>query len=497
MAQSVLTVAFRTLGCKLNQCETAQMEEALARRGYRVVEWEGEARVRVLNTCTVTAKTDRACRHEISRAKRRDPDSRLAVTGCYAQVAADKVAAIPGVELVLGNLDKFDLADHLDRLLASPQNGCAALSEVTPYTEQGCDGGGFAAEDGGDGCGQALAGLREASVELSSAGRAAAAGSRGFEGEFITHFAGYTRAFLKVQNGCNAACSYCIIPTARGQSRSMRLADVKAQVKLLGEQGYAEVVLTGIHLGAWGRDSGEGVLADLLRGLLEVEEVPRYRLSSTEPMEVDDRVLAVMRGSEGRFAEHLHVPLQSGSDSVLRRMNRPYRRAAYSDRVQAIREAFPEAAIGADVIVGFPGESEEEFAETMEFVAGLPLTYLHVFAYSDRPGTRASAMASKVKPETISARSERLRALGAEKNQVFQQAFRGRTLEALLLRQRAEDGRIVGLTSNYLEVLVEGGDELMNRYAPVTLADRESAGRWSGRLAGPARPNPWREAASA
>jgi threonylcarbamoyladenosine tRNA methylthiotransferase MtaB len=262
------------------------------------------------------------------------------------------------------------------------------------------------------------------------------------------------------------------------------LADVQEQVRILGRQGYAEVVLTGIHLGAWGRDTGEGSLADLLAGLLEVTEVPRYRLSSTEPMEVGDRVLQVMRDSGGRFAEHFHVPLQSGSDAVLRRMNRPYRAGQYADRVLAIRTAFPEAAIGADVIVGFPGETEEEFGESLALVGRLPLTYLHVFAYSDRPGTRSSGMTGKVSPEVIAERSERLRAAGEEKNRRFQEQFRGRTMLALLLRQRAADGRIVGLTGNYLEVLVDGTDEIMNSYAPVRLLDRRPDGRWEAELAG-------------
>lgn len=465
------TVAFRTLGCKLNQCETAQMEEALTRRGYLLVGWQDPADLRVLNTCTVTAKTDRECRHEVGRAKRRDPHSRMIVTGCYAQVAPDRVAAVPGVELVLGNLDKLVLADHLDGLLASQPAGCVAWTSVRAYGSV-CAGddpidAGDADDDGP--CGP---------------------GTVAFEGDFITHFAGYTRAFLKVQNGCDASCSYCVIPAARGPSRSMRLADVQEQLRLLSREGFAEVVLTGIHLGAWGRDTGEGGLPDLLRAALDVDELARLRLSSTEPMEIDDRVLAVMKAGGERFAEHLHVPLQSGSDDVLRRMNRPYRRAQYAERVLAIRAAFPEAAIGADVIVGFPGETEEDFAQTVELVESLPLTYLHVFAYSDRPGTRSSTMTGKVSPVEIKARSARLRALGREKNSAFQRAFRGRVLTALLLRQRAEDGRIVALTGNYLELLVPGDDALMNRYASVRLVEPMEGDRWTGVLVGEPRSHP-------
>ena len=450
-----LTVAFRTLGCKLNQCETAQMEEALTAQGYRVVTWEEAAAYRVVNTCTVTAKTDRTCRHEIRRAMRRDPGSRVVVTGCYAQVAPEKVAAIPGVALVLGNPDKFRLADYLEDIPVGLPNaglphgdgpeaadrGHQPRVAVTPYT-----------------------------------------GTPAFESDFFTHFSGYTRAFLKIQNGCDASCSYCVIPTARGPSRSMPAGKVLAQVRLLADQGYQEVVLTGIHMGSWGHDTREGGLADLLTILATHGAVPRYRLSSTEPMEVDDDVLAVMRTHADRFAPHFHVPLQSGSSDILRRMNRPYSAEQYARRVQSMRQTFPDAAIGADVIVGFPGETEAHFQETHELIAGLPLTYLHVFAYSDRPGTRASKMASKVPPEVIDDRSFRLRTLGAQKRRVFEERFRDDELHALLLGQRSSDGRLVALTGNYIEVLVEADDRLINRFVYVRPESLRPEGGWMGSL---------------
>ena len=248
-------------------------------------------------------------------------------------------------------------------------------------------------------------------------------------------------------------------------------------------QGFREVVLTGIHLGAWGRDTGEGSLADLLAALTGFHETLRFRLSSTEPMEVDDRVLQVIEAGGERFAHHLHVPLQSGSDTVLRRMNRPYRSEAYLQRAQAIRGAFPDAAIGADVIVGFPGETDEEFAQTLALVERAPLTYLHVFGYSDRPGTRASAMKDKVPPEVIAVRSGHLRSLGARKDREFQDRFQGTVLKVLMLKERAADGRLVGLTGNYLEVLVEGGDELKNSFVRVRALRRGGDGRWEGMVA--------------
>jgi threonylcarbamoyladenosine tRNA methylthiotransferase MtaB len=472
-ARSGATVAFRTLGCKLNQCETAQMEESLSEHGMRLVPWRGRADVRVLNTCTVTGKTDRACRNEIGRVRRADPGSRLIVTGCYAQVASDRIAAVPGVDLVLGNLDKSELATHIAGLLEpDPEfaGGTAHANEasrvvVTPYSS-----------------------------------------STAFRDDFVTHFSGYTRAFLKVQNGCDAGCSYCVIPLARGPSRSMPLERVVEQVGLLADRGYREVVLTGIHLGMWGRDAAEGTLPDLLRALVERTDVPRFRLSSIEPLEVDDRVLEVMSAAGGRFAEHFHLPLQSGSNSVLRRMNRPYDAAGYAERVEAVRRAFPEAAIGADVIVGFPGETDAEFEESVALLERLPVTYLHVFPYSDRPGTAASSAPSKVTPQVVAARGARLRHLGQAKDAAFQEAFAGRELDALVLEQRSDEGLLVSLTGNYLEVLVEGDDSRMNRFAPVVPGIRRSDGRWDGTIgargedeparAAPARPEPARAAES-
>ena len=453
----VTTVAFRTLGCKLNQCETAQMEESLTARGLELVPWSHTAHVRVLNTCTVTGKTDRSCRNEIGRVRRSDPASRLVVTGCYAQVAAETIAAIPGVDLVLGNVDKAGLAEHIHKLLDSPKipvsvaplepapenaRESAAPTMVTPYT-----------------------------VDTT------------FAGDFVTHFSGYTRAFLKVQNGCDSRCSYCVIPVARGPSRSMPLADVLEQVRVLTARGYREVVLTGIHLGRWGHDADEGSLADLLRVLIDETSASRFRLSSIEPLEVDERLLGVTRAAGARFAEHFHMPLQSGSATVLRRMNRPYSVAQYSERVLAVREAFPDAAIGADVIVGFPGESEYEFAETMELVSRLPLTYLHVFPYSDRPGTEASRASDKVAPYIVSERSARLRALGRAKDATYQAGFAGRKLRALVLRQLSEDGRLVSLTGNYMEVLVDHDDDLINEFVLVVPRRREVDGRWEGEVA--------------
>ena len=428
------------------------MQELLSASGYRLVEWDRPAAIRVINTCTVTAKSDRTCRREIRLAKRLDPGCVVAVTGCYAQVDPDAVAAIPGVDLVLGNIDKLRLGQHLGEHLASRSTGRAAAGPSASVSETA---------------------VAPAGVSVSPY-----SDHPGFEGEFFTHFYGYTRAFLKIQTGCDSRCAYCIIPWARGPARSMPKAGVLEQVRLLAARDYQEVVLTGIDLGSWGKDSGDGSLADLVALLVENGDASRYRLSSIEPMELDGALLDVIEEAGNRVARHLHLPLQSGSDSVLGRMGRPYTAAEYLDVVTRLVRRFPDAAIGADVIVGFPGETDREFEETLLFVEHTPLTYLHVFSYSDRPGTRASFMEPKVRPETIHERSLRLRELGERKNALFRGRLAGTEQRALVLRERTADGLLVGLTGNYQEVLVEGDEALMNQFVWVRMRRPLLDGRW-------------------
>jgi threonylcarbamoyladenosine tRNA methylthiotransferase MtaB len=472
-------VAFRTIGCRLNQCETAQMQEAVVAGGYRLVDWDEPADIRVVNTCTVTAKSDRTCRHEIRAAKRRDPECMIAVTGCYAQVAPEVVAAIPGVDLVLGNRDKLRLAEWLGgRALVDRPKGDGAAAGPP-------DGGGTAGGDAHhDGAGAAVAG---GPAGAGRPGECPAADNRpaaerpviavsphrdepGFEGEFFSHFYGYTRAFLKVQTGCDSRCAYCIVPLARGPARSMPWAEVLEQVQLLVSRDYREVVLTGINLGSWGRDTGEGSIADLLALLLERGGAGRYRLSSLEPLDVDEELQDVIVQAGDRVAHHFHLPLQSGADPVLERMGRPYTAAQYLAAVTELACRFPDAALGADVIVGFPGETEQEFEETLAFVEHSPLTYLHVFAYSDRPGTKASALGPKIRPEIIQERSMRLRALGERKKAAFRGRLAGTEQRVLILGEVSPDGLPVGLTGNYQEVLVDVSG------APVSGTAKSGAG---------------------
>jgi threonylcarbamoyladenosine tRNA methylthiotransferase MtaB len=468
-ARAQTSVAFRTIGCKLNQCETAQMQQALLAEGFRLVEWDEPADIRVINTCTVTAKSDRTCRHEIHLAKRLDPDCVVAVTGCYAQVDPETIAAISGVDLVLGNIEKLRLAEHLSETLRRRDLVASAAGVSRAVAAPG-------AAPGADAPSRDV--MDVAAPVLAPAFVSPYPDRPGFEGEFITHFYGYTRAFLKVQTGCDSRCAYCIIPLARGPARSMPRAEVLQQIRLLAARDFLEVVLTGINLGSWGRDTGEGSLADLLALLVERGEVPRYRLSSIEPLEVDVALLDVIERAGERIAHHFHLPLQSGSDPVLVRMDRPYSAAEYEAVVTELSLRFPDAALGADVIVGFPGETDAEFAATCDLVERSPLTYLHVFSYSDRPGTVASTMTAKVHPEMIHSRSLRLRALGERKNAAFHERILGSEQRALILRERTSDGLLVGLTGNYAEVLVAGDDSLTNRFVRVQLAHILPDGRW-------------------
>jgi threonylcarbamoyladenosine tRNA methylthiotransferase MtaB len=451
-------VAFRTVGCRLNQCETAQMQDALATSGFRVVDWDERADVRIVNTCTVTAKSDRSCRHEIHAARRLDPDCLLVVTGCFAQVAPESVAAIPGVDLILGNPDKQSLAKHLRAALQTQVGAahsehsrtCSSTVTVSPYPEKPV-----------------------------------------FENGSIAHFHGRTRAFLKVQTGCDCHCSYCIVPLARGPARSLPKAQALKQVILLTSQGYREIVLTGIDLGSWGRDISEGSLANLLTFLLDgadatggtavengVSRRPgRLRLSSIEPLELDSALLNVVEQAGDLMARHFHLPLQSGSDSVLARMGRPYSGAQYLEAADRLARSLPDAAIGTDVIVGFPGESDSEFEKTFALVEASPLTYLHVFGYSDRPGTAAAAMQPKIRPEVIKERSERLRGLSARKNTAFRDRLVGSEQRVLVLEKGADDSGLVGLTGNYMEVVVQDGANLVNEFVRVRLGRPLPSGR--------------------
>ena len=396
-----------------------------------------QAEIMVLNTCTVTAAADQDIRAAIRRVHRQNPACRILVTGCYAQRAPREIAALPGVSAVIGNSHKPQLAQIACQLAPARPSPAAGRGEDAASAGQG--------QFTGAGLAEIYVGDIFAHTEL--------AGASGFEA------GARTRPNLKVQDGCNNRCSFCIIPAVRGRSRSLALPEAVREVQALAGAGYREVVISGINLGRWGRDlPGRQRFEHLVRGILEQTTVEKLRLSSVEPMDWSEELIALAAGS-ARIAKHAHVPMQSGSDRVLRQMHRKYRPWHYADRVRRIRAAMPEAAIGADVMVGFPAETDEDFAETRLMVEQLPFTYLHVFTYSARPGTPAAEMAQPAAAAVIKERNRVLRELAAHKKLEFMRRFVGREISALTLNL-CENGSTEALTDNYLKLFLPG------HYAP-------------------------------
>jgi threonylcarbamoyladenosine tRNA methylthiotransferase MtaB len=401
------TFFIQNFGCRATQADGAALEASLLGSGMEPAH-RGQADLVILNTCTVTAAADDDVRHAIHRVRRENPQARILVTGCYAQRAPEELAAMPGVTWVVGNSHKTGIPG----ILAA---GDPVPEPLAPYHGQIHIGDIFEQQ-------QFLAAVVED-----------AAGDR-------------TRPNLKIQDGCNNRCSFCIIPFVRGRSRSAQPDWVVEQVRQLGRR-YREVVLSGINLGRWGRDlDGRTRLVHLLARLLEETEVERLRLSSVEPMDFSDELLGLM-ASSARIAPHVHAPLQTGSDAVLRRMHRKYRPRHYEDRVRRARALMPDAAIGADVMVGFPGETDAEFEESRAFIASLPFTYLHVFTYSERPGTPAATAAGPVPVPVRKERNRILRELAAAKNLEFRRGMVGRRLRVVTLEQEG-----MALSGNFLKV---------------------------------------------
>jgi threonylcarbamoyladenosine tRNA methylthiotransferase MtaB len=415
----------QNFGCRATQADGAALESLLDARGLDASAERAAADLVILNTCTVTSAADDDVRQTIRRVHRENPDARILVTGCYAQRAPHELAGMPGVEWVVGNSHKTQIADLVT---LAPARDAAA-----PYHGQIHVGDIFAQQD-----------FLSAPVED-------AAGDR-------------TRPNLKIQDGCNNRCSFCVIPFVRGRSRSAPAADVVEQVRGLARR-YREVVLSGINLGRWGREPGSRMrLGDLVRLLLRETEIARLRLSSVEPMDFSDDLLGLM-ADDPRLAKHVHAPLQSGSDRILRRMHRKYRPRHYADRVTKARRMMPEAAIGADVMVGFPGETDGDFEDSRQFIAAMPFTYLHVFTYSERPGTPAADDPATVPMPVRKERNRVLRELAAAKNLEFRQSMIGRTLSAVTLHEPG-----TALTGNYLKV------ELASPREPNVLVDLEVGG---------------------
>lgn len=406
-----ITVAFRTLGCRLNQYDTEGLKALIsAGLAVQVVPWEHDADVYILNSCTVTGKADQECRRLARQVKRNHPDSKVVVTGCYAQTQSAELAEISEIDSVVGNMTKESIVEWLPAVVQGQR-----LVRADDFPQR---------------------------LEFTS--------------PLISQFGDRARAFVKIQDGCDLRCAYCLIWQARGPARSRPVNDVLRQLEELRCNGFQEVVLAGVHLGGYGHDLQPRLqLADLLAEIITAFPALRLRLSSMHPNEVNPGLLAMWRRHE-QLRPHLHLSLQSGSDPVLARMRRPYRRQAARRAVLDVAAAVPGCGIGADLIVGFPGETDDEFRETLDLVADLPFTYLHVFRYSPRPGTPAAALQPRVQPETVAARSTRLRVLADRKRQAFLVAQHGQQREVVVESAVADGQWQQGTTDNYASVLIPG-----------------------------------------
>lgn len=403
-------VAFTTLGCKLNQFETQVMRELLEKGDHQVIPFPEIADVYIINTCTVTGKSDYRSRQAIRRAIQANPNATIVVAGCYAQVNPQEIARLQGVDLILGNEEKFRLPSLLDTV----------KGKGSPRIHVG---------------------------ELDR--------SQGFPSHRVGAFEGYTRAFVKVQDGCDASCAFCLVSKARGPNRSERPEMVWEQIERLAEAGYQEVVLTGVHLGSFGADQGGGMnLAGLLRRLRQAEGLRKVRLSSIEPREFTEELIEEIATSP-KICRHLHIPLQSGDPEILRLMRRNYDPTYYRRLLQTLKERMPDLGLGADVMVGFPGEGELHFRNTVALIESLPLTYLHVFRFSPRPGTIAASLPDQVSGEARRERSRLLMALGKRKSLEFKRSQIGKVVEVLVEgTPDRETGFPKGITENYLKVLL-------------------------------------------
>jgi threonylcarbamoyladenosine tRNA methylthiotransferase MtaB len=414
------SVYFKTLGCKLNQAETAILAQKFLDQGYETAESADSADVAVVNTCTVTGRSDAKCRQAVRHILSRNPGTTMIVTGCYSQRAADDIAEIPGVDYILGVREKLNLFQffHEPGKRAQPQISVSSVEHHSPMTMHAAGG-----------------------IDR-------------------------TRAMLKIQTGCDRHCTYCIVPLVRGPGRSMPLSGILKEAKRLVNSGFREIVLTGVHIGAYGQPEGTCGLPALLRSLLSIEALPRIRLTSLEPEHCTDELLEVVRSSS-RICRHFHVSIQSGSPSILRAMGRPSDVNAIQKRIERIFRFFPDAGLGADIIVGFPGETESQFEETRQLLLKNAFSYLHIFPYSSRRGTRAADLPdlpARIKSE----RARLLRELGAHKKQAFQNRWLGKTVE-VLLETKNHSGWITGWSSEYLRVGVPFDSRFMNQLVPVHL----------------------------
>src|SRR5712691_7605909 len=452
-------------GCRATQADAAAIERQLLERGFLASRGAAHADVVVVNTCTVTASADTRARQTIRAIHRENPAARIVVTGCYAQRAPEELAGLEGVVWVVGNSHKPEIPRLIDHMAAQSSGWSIAEQGFASEGQEPRVSAGFvpleqidAASRGGirDGSGADPMSLARAPAKILTGNIFEESGV--LVGPILGGEGGHTRPVLKIQDGCNNRCAYCVIPFVRGRSRSLSPAQVVEEIRRLSAAGYREVVLSGINLGSYGRDLSPRVeFGELLRRVLEETSLERLRISSIEPMDVTQDLVELFASTE-RIAQHFHIPLQSASDRILAAMHRWYRAEHYARRLELIHERLPHAAIGADVITGFPGESEDDHAATLAFIERLPFTYLHVFSFSKRPGTKAAALSNEVPGAVIKRRARELRALGESKAAAFRQSQMGRTLSVLTLRPGDDSGSgaTPALSTNYLKLSVPG-----------------------------------------
>ena len=424
MSTQYKRIAFHTLGCKLNFSETATISRDFIRHGFEKVDYRDKADFYVLNTCSVTDNADKEARKLIRQAKRRNPDSSVAVIGCYAQLKPNEISEIDGVDIVLGAEEKFNLLDHLDAI---------DLKGKVKVIQSEID-------------------------HVHTFIPSYSTGER-------------TRSFLKIQDGCDYSCSFCTIPLARGESRSNTVENTMKTARKVAETDTREIVLTGVNIGDFGKGSKETFYA-LIQQLDTLERIDRIRISSVEPNLLTNQIIEFCAQSE-KFMPHFHVPLQSGSNKILKKMKRRYEREYYEDRVKRIKSNVPDACIGADVIVGFPGETEGDFFETYNFLNELNISYLHVFTYSVRSNTGAVEMGERVSKETKANRSKMLHILSDKKQRHFHDQFINKNRPVLF--ENIKNGKIVGHTDNYIKVQVEGGTNLVNTIQSVMMKENHTS----------------------
>jgi len=429
-------VAFHTLGCKLNFAETSTIARLFEKEGFQKVDFSLPADVYVINTCSVTENADKECKTIVRSALKNAPDAFVAIVGCYAQLKPEEIAKIEGVDVVLGASEKFKLLNYIQ------------FSQKKQETEiHSCE-------------------IDDVTNFISS-----------------YSYGDRTRSFLKVQDGCDYTCSYCTIPLARGASRSDTVASVVENAKQIAASGVKEIVLTGVNIGDFGlnqnqTDTGrkQETFFDLVKELDKVESIERFRISSIEPNLLKDEIIEFVSKSQ-RFVPHFHVPLQSGSNKILNLMRRRYLRDLYSDRVAKIKEVMPHACIGVDVIVGFPGETEEDFLETYNFINGLDVSYLHVFTFSERANTDAAEMQGMVPIAERKRRNKMLRILSAKKTRAFYEQQQGKT-ESVLMEHENKNGIMFGLTPNYVKIKLPFDETLANKLIEVQLESIDADGNY-------------------